>query len=430
MSFSSPETFQKLARLLVAPTVEPSQRGARIQTVEKDIILPLRILVIAILGYYFFLNDWHDVQDSARDLGHRWLGHYFWFYLVANLLSGAAFIAVRPLSLRATQWLNFTIGVLDVVLMSGLVFIMDGFDSNLYWVFLVLILHNALAIPLALPQILLNLLAIAGFMTGGTMDQRLIVIPDAAHGHAWEIRNEPGVRERVTVMIIWAVCCYGIQVLFERQRRIEAEATEMAVRQERLRTAGRLAAEIAHKIKNPLGIITNACFCLQRTVEQGQLAYEEQIGAVQEQSGIIREEVLKTDQILTELMGYAQLAEGRVERLELAAEIDDAIQQVFPAGAKFEVRVLRYYAPDLPSVLMQRQHLSSVMVNSAPKRPRSSGRPRSNRGGHPLRGQGFHRHLRRRQRPRHPAGQDRQNFRRLFHHPRQGHRPGPGHCQA
>jgi len=27
-----------------------------------------------------------------------------------------------------------------------------------------------------------------------------------------------------------------------------------------LRTAGRLAAEIAHQIKNPLGIITNAAF--------------------------------------------------------------------------------------------------------------------------------------------------------------------------
>jgi signal transduction histidine kinase len=137
----------------------------------------------------------------------------------------------------------------------------------------------------------------------------------------------------------------------------------LAVRQERLRTAGRLAAEIAHKIKNPLGIITNACFCLQRTVDEGQIAYEEQIGIVQEQSGIIREEVVKADQILTELMGYAQLAEGRVERLELAAEIDDAIQQVFPPAAKYEVRVLRYYSPELPAVLMQRQHLSSVLVN-------------------------------------------------------------------
>jgi two-component system NtrC family sensor kinase len=71
----------------------------------------------------------------------------------------------------------------------------------------------------------------------------------------------------------------------------------------------------------------------------------------------------KADQILTELMGYSQLAEGRVERLDLAAELDDAIQQVFPPAAKYQVRVMRYYAEDLPAVLMQKQHLASVLVN-------------------------------------------------------------------
>lgn len=359
MAFSTNETFQKLGRLLVAPTVDPSQRAARIQAVEKDIILPLRLLLMAILGYFFFLNGWSDVPESARGIGHRWLSHFFWFYLVANILSGVAFIWVRPMTLRATQWIIFSVGVLDVILMSGLVFIVDGFDSNFYWIFLVLMLHNALAIPLALPQILLNLLALAGFVVGGVLDQRLIVSLDSTY----EIRNPSGIWDRIIVLIIWAACCYGIQVLFERQRRIEAEATELAVRQERLRTAGRLAAEIAHKIKNPLGIITNASFCLQRAVAEGQLDFEEQMGTIQEQSGIIREEVVKADQILTELMGYAQLAEGHVERLELAAEIDDAIQQVFPLAAKYDIRVLRYYSPELPAVLMQRQHLASVLVN-------------------------------------------------------------------
>jgi signal transduction histidine kinase len=62
-------------------------------------------------------------------------------------------------------------------------------------------------------------------------------------------------------------------------------------------------------------------------------------------------------------MGYAQLAEGRVERLELASEIDDAILQVFPPAAKYDVRVNRFYSSDLPSILMQRQHLSSILVN-------------------------------------------------------------------
>ena len=43
-------TIQKLTRLLAAPVIEPSQRAARIQAVETDIVLPLRILLVVILG--------------------------------------------------------------------------------------------------------------------------------------------------------------------------------------------------------------------------------------------------------------------------------------------------------------------------------------------------------------------------------------------
>jgi signal transduction histidine kinase len=381
MRFGVQETYQKLARLLVAPTIEPSQRAARIQSVEKDVVLPLRILVIAILGYFFFLSGWGDVPGTPKAIGYSWIRIFFWFYLIVNLVAGASFIWVDQMSLKTTQRLIFSVGFLDVILITGLAFITDGWDSPLYWMFAVLILHNALAIPLALPQILLNLLAIFGFMLGGLMDKMLIATFPARSWLRWyekfggalaekiitEVKNKTMdygdaraktslINDRLIVLFIWAACCYGIQVLFERQRRAEAEATEFAVRQERLRTAGRLAAEIAHKIKNPLGIITNAAFCLQRAVDEGQLAVEEQIS-------IIREEVEKADQILTELMGYSQLAEGRVERLKLAEELDDAIQQVFPAGAKYGVSVQRDYCAELPAVLMQKQHLASILVN-------------------------------------------------------------------
>ncbi len=367
------QSFHKLARLFVAPTLEPSQRAVRIQAVEKDVILPLRILLIAVLGYFFFLSDWRDVPDQPRGLGHALFQYYYWFYLAANVAAGALLIGVHHMTLKTTQWINVIVGILDVFLITALIFIVDGFDSQLYWVFPVLILHNALAIPLALPQLLLNLLAILGYIAGGVLDQKLISgSPDSVQRTVdfvggflhrkltmgdvrSEVRGEHPF-ERVLVLIIWAACCYGIQVLFEKQKRAEAEATEFAVRQERLRTAGRLAAEIAHKVKNPLGIITNAAYCLQRGLKDGQYNVEDQIT-------IIREEVTHADAILTDLMGYAQLAEGRVERLEVAAEIEDAILQVLPPAAKYNIAVKRRFSPDLPAILMQRQHLSSVLVN-------------------------------------------------------------------
>jgi signal transduction histidine kinase len=136
---------------------------------------------------------------------------------------------------------------------------------------------------------------------------------------------------------------------------VEAEAREYAVRQQQLQAAGRLAAEIAHQLKNPLGIINNAAFTLQRTVKEGK--------KITQQIQIIREEVERSDRILTELMGYAQLSEGKVEKVDVAEELDRAIERVFPAGAKYEIKITRDYAPALPPLLLQRNHLTETFVN-------------------------------------------------------------------
>jgi signal transduction histidine kinase len=62
-------------------------------------------------------------------------------------------------------------------------------------------------------------------------------------------------------------------------------------------------------------------------------------------------------------MGYARLSEGKVEKLDITEELDRAIEQVFPAGAIYDVKVKREYGSALPALLAQRGHLSEVFVN-------------------------------------------------------------------
>jgi signal transduction histidine kinase len=381
-------TIQKLTRLLAAPTIEPSQRAARIQAVEKDIVLPLRAVIIIILAYYFFFANWFTTGTPLLVIPERSHAHAtaakaqipetnsiqlddwslrhatgikacFLSYVILNAVVGAILFWAPQLSLKKIEAMVFCVGILDALLMGTLTLLNTGFDSNLYWVFPALILHNALAIPAALPQLLLNFLVSTAFMVGGLLD-RAIIAPGDLKMEVVRIENP---MERLIVLLAWAFCCYGIQVLFEKQKRAEAEATEFAVRQERLQTAGRLAAEIAHQIKNPLGIITNAAFCLQRAVRDGQTTTDEQGQEIDQQVEIIREEVEHADQIITELMGYAQLAEGTVERLEVADEVDNAILEIFPPAAKYRVEIIKNYDPSLPALLMQKRHLSSVLVN-------------------------------------------------------------------
>jgi signal transduction histidine kinase len=125
-----------------------------------------------------------------------------------------------------------------------------------------------------------------------------------------------------------------------------------------------LAAQIAHQIKNPLAIITNAAFSLQRALERAgpeSRPIDKGTGLVQLE--IIREEVERSDQILKKLMGYSQLADGKVEKLKIDEELDRAINEVFPAAAAYEATVETDYASQLPALFMQRSHLSEILVN-------------------------------------------------------------------
>jgi signal transduction histidine kinase len=145
-------------------------------------------------------------------------------------------------------------------------------------------------------------------------------------------------------------------LLLERQQIAAEEAGEFAAREGQLHSAGRLAAEFAHQIKNPLAIINNAAFSLQRAQRENKSADPQQIE-------IIQEEVARADKVITQIMGYAQLSEGRVEKLNVIEELDRAITQVFPPAVPTRIKIHREFGRDFPPLLMQRGHLSEMLVN-------------------------------------------------------------------
>jgi signal transduction histidine kinase len=117
-----------------------------------------------------------------------------------------------------------------------------------------------------------------------------------------------------------------------------------------------VAAEFTHQMKNPLAIINNAAYSLQRALKQGKPVSPDQIR-------IIQEEVEHSDRIITQIMGYAQLSEGHVEKLNVVEELDNAIAQVFPPAAGYPVRIRRKYDGEFPPLFMQRRHLVDTFIN-------------------------------------------------------------------
>jgi signal transduction histidine kinase len=161
---------------------------------------------------------------------------------------------------------------------------------------------------------------------------------------------------RLVLLLLMTVCCYGVQVLLDKHRQALEEAREFAAREAQLHAAGRLAAEFTHQIKNPLAIIHTAAYSLQRAWKDGKRDGSDQIG-------IIQEEVERCDRIITQIMDYAQLGEGHVEKVDVIAELDQAINQVFPPAAGYPIRVQRQYGTGFVPLLMLRRHVSEIFLN-------------------------------------------------------------------
>jgi nitrogen-specific signal transduction histidine kinase len=407
------ERIQQWRGLLATGQREPLQQAERIVGVLRDVALPAKAGLSLVVLYYLYSSGWKD--DPIVKLALSTLKEFCLIYLLCNFVGAIMLVFWRRLPPELAQWLAFTLGLLDGLFMAGLTSVTGGMASPAFWVFPGLIVLNAFTIPLATPQIVLNLLLGVFYMgavvltpligwnepvpemeiianmypqalqtgrpatTNAASSGLAVKLPPSAEHHGTNqaealariIRNarkfhaaEEVADEEVTparlmsnVSVLWllAVCCYGAQVLSERQRQAIQQAAEFAAREGQLHSAGRLAAEFAHQIKNPLAIINNAAYSLQRSVREQKSAAA--------QVEIIQEEVARADKVITQIMGYAQLSEGRVERLNVAEEIRRAAELVFPGGAPAGIKLKKRLAGPFPPLLMQRGHLADILVN-------------------------------------------------------------------
>ncbi len=353
--------------LATAPSPPPEVFLDRIRFVERGVGLPVKAVALAVLTFALFFSRW---TADLTDLQQEVLGYirmFFLFYFALNVGSGLILWGMDEVSARLVVPVTCIMTILDGAMLGLLTLITGGFDSILYWAFLGLLVRNAAVIPSADVQITVNLLVSLCYLLAGLLDfwvwgteMELIRTTGrgGVSGGSFDESLQPMTESlilRMLLMLLLTVCCAGIQVLVDRQRQREIDAQEFLIKQQQLEAAGRLAAEIAHQLKNPLGIINNAAFTLQRTVKEGK--------KITQQIAIIREEIDRSDKILTELMGYAKLSEGRVERVDLNDELDRAVDLVLPEGARFDIRVHRDYSLGLPALLGQRGHFAEVFAN-------------------------------------------------------------------
>ena len=388
--------LNEFRKLWESPLPEPGP-GDRILKLQRNIVLPAKLVILAVVFYYLMFSDFTWMMSSLQKRHDVRLNLLLatGIYSLINLAVMSALFLAQNTSAGRMQWLALGLGFLDGIFLGTMTGVSGGFESTLFWAFPGLIVINALSIPLATPQIILNLSLSAFYMGAGiwsanlvlnapypevtaptvtethTNQNTMIARRNTTHTGAGEERRDVGMIEQeralalrnidtflLRLIVLWLLtaCCYGVQVLAARRRQAEEEAREFAVRQGQLRTAGRMAAEIAHQVKNPLAIINNATYSMRRAILGGKMD-------VMQQLDIIREEIERSDRIITQLMGYARLAEGRVERVSITEELDRALDEVYPQAIGYDVEIHRDYGTNLPRLVMQREHLNTMLVN-------------------------------------------------------------------
>jgi len=430
--------LKRLPAVLGALRAEPGEHAHNVVKLQRNIILPARLLVVSTVLYHIYTAQWFTRGDDTYAVVFETIEKTFTAYSLFVLGVTVLLYVVRRPPQGSVQWLVFAVGLADGVFLGGLTVLTGGFESILYWVYPVLIILNAVSIPLATPQIVLNLVLGIFFLGAGWIETQAQPDPSLAsfpiqrpHIKPEDLQDLTAVIEhlrsspelfsrvlwnglpqvtqrnatnylatgegeaelkeslakdldrilyprrlisyasaspdlpeteagpyvlRVAVLVLLTFCCYGVQVLFAAQLRTEEEQKEYALRTEQLRSAGRLAAEVAHQIKNPLAIINNVTFSLQKNFVK-----EKPEAATQVE--IIREEIAKADRIITQVMGYAQLSEGRVQKLNVIDEINRAIEEVFPANVPTGTHIQREFAGSFPPLLMQQKHFSEAVGN-------------------------------------------------------------------
>ena len=146
----------------------------------------------------------------------------------------------------------------------------------------------------------------------------------------------------------------GSVILIRDLRQIR-DLQEKVRRSERLASLGRLAAGVAHEIRNPLSSIRGFAQFFQKRFK-GQ-AEEEGYASV-----MIRE-VDRLNRVITELLDFAGPKEPRREPHSIEEVAEHALKLLAPDIEARKVAVAREYEPGLPPIPIDRDQISQVFIN-------------------------------------------------------------------
>jgi signal transduction histidine kinase len=147
----------------------------------------------------------------------------------------------------------------------------------------------------------------------------------------------------------------------ERTAEIERKSEEIkAVSQqlwqaEKLATMGELAASIAHELNNPLATVSLRIESLTAQTPENDPRLRE--------LEIIGQEIERMANLVANLLQSSRRSQPQISTVDVCEEIENTLEFVHYHLRKYNVKIIREFAPDVPKIHADRQQLRQLFLN-------------------------------------------------------------------
>jgi len=144
-----------------------------------------------------------------------------------------------------------------------------------------------------------------------------------------------------------------LEEMVDERTRALREAQEELLRKERLSTMGQLASSVAHEVRNPLGVITNAVYFLKSVREDAPVQEREYLDLIEKQ-------VASAMRIVNDLLEFTRPREPQREQLTIGSILQRTLDGFFlPEGISLDLN-----APENgPTVVVDPFQIQQVIAN-------------------------------------------------------------------
>ncbi|MBF0529314.1 MAG: MCP four helix bundle domain-containing protein [Deltaproteobacteria bacterium] len=150
----------------------------------------------------------------------------------------------------------------------------------------------------------------------------------------------------------------GLNHLLEdmSQAKSELEASRMRLEQAaKMASVGKLAASVAHSIRNPLTSVKMRLFSLERSLVLSQTQREDLT--------VISDEIRHIDNVLRNFLEFSRRPKLKVQKISPSAVVDMALDLVGPRMQSYDIELLLERSGYLPDIDADPDQLKEALVN-------------------------------------------------------------------